>query len=152
MSLRNILAPGHALYGVQGTSKKRTLEYIANIISQRQAGLDTKELFTQLCTREKLGSTGLGNGFALPHCRISGCEEPQAAFLRLADPVDFDAIDRKPVDLVFALVVPEHETDRHLDFLRQIAEQFSNNDLCNALRAAKDGETLYRLLTDKVTA
>ena len=152
MSLRNILAPGHAIYGVQGASKKRTLEYIANIISQRQPGLEAKDLFNQLVTREKLGSTGLGNGFALPHCRIAGCEQPQAVFLKLAEAVDFDAVDRKPVDLVFALVVPENETEKHLDFLRLIAEQFSDNCLCDSLRAAKDGETLYRLLTDKVTA
>ncbi|WP_281646645.1 PTS IIA-like nitrogen regulatory protein PtsN [Parendozoicomonas sp. Alg238-R29] len=152
MSLRNILAPGHALYGVQGASKKRTLEYIANIISQRQPGLDAKELFNQLVTREKFGSTGLGNGFALPHCRVANCEEPQAVFLRLAKPIDFDAIDKKPVDLVFALVVPEHETERHLDFLRQIAEQFSNDSLCEQLREADSSETLYRLLTAKVTA
>ena len=152
MSLRNILAPGHAFCGVQGASKKRTLQYIANLISERQPNLDAKELFNQLVTREKLGSTGLGNGFALPHCRISGCETPQAVFLKLAEPIDFDAVDKKPVDLVFALVVPEHETEQHLQFLRLIAEQFSNEELCEALRCADNSEALYRLLTDKVTA
>lgn len=152
MSLRNILAPGHALFGVQGASKKRTLEYIANIISQRQPDLDTKELFNKLVTREKLGSTGLGGGFALPHCRVAGCEKPQAVFLKLSEPIDFDSVDRQPVDLVFALVVPEHETEKHLDFLRQIAEQFSDASLCEALRSADSSESLYRLLTAKVTA
>ena len=152
MTLRNILSPGHALCGVQGASKKRTLEYIANLISQRQPGLDPKELFHQLVTREKLGSTGLGNGFALPHCRMPGCEKPEALFLRLADPIDFDAVDRQPVDLVFALIVPVDETEQHLHFLRQIAEQFSNPALCEALREADNGDTLYRLLTDKVSA
>ena len=152
MSLRNILAPGHALFGVQGASKKRTLEYIANIISQRQPGLNAKELFNLLVNREKLGSTGLGSGFALPHCRIAGLVEPQALFLRLAEAIDFDAIDSKPVDLVFALVVPEQETEKHLDFLRQIAEQFSDELLCHELRRADSSETLYRLLTAKVTA
>ncbi len=152
MSLRNILAPGHAFYGVQGASKKRTLQYIANLISERQPTLDTKELFNQLVTREKLGSTGLGNGFALPHCRIAGCQTPQAVFLQLAQPIDFDAVDKKPVDLVFALVVPEHETDQHLEFLRQIAEQFSNEELCESLRSTSNSETLYRLLTDKISA
>ncbi|CAM3794384.1 PTS IIA-like nitrogen regulatory protein PtsN [Parendozoicomonas haliclonae] len=151
MSLRNILAPGHAIYGVPGSSKKRTLEYIANFISQEQPGLDAKELFHQLVTREKLGSTGLGNGFALPHCRVAGCDRPEALFLRLAEPIDYDAIDRKPVDLVFALVVPEEETEKHLEFLRMIAEQFSNEALCEELRAARDSESLYRLLTDKVS-
>ena len=144
MSLRNILAPGHALCGVPGTSKKRTLEYIANFISHKQPGLDAKDLFHQLVTREKLGSTGIGNGFAIPHCRVANCERPEALFLQLANPIDFDAIDRQPVDLVFALVVPENETEQYLEFLRQIAEQFSSEELCQELRESKDNETLYR--------
>ncbi len=152
MSLRNILTPGRAICGVPCTSKKRTLEYIANFIGREQPGLDPMDLFTQLVTREKLGSTGLGNGFALPHCRMVGCVRPEALFLRLADPIDFDAVDRLPIDLVFALVVPEMETEKHLDFLRLIAEQFSNQELCQELRLTKDSETLYKLLTDKVTA
>ncbi len=152
MSLRTLLAPGHAFYGVQGVSKKRTLEYIANVISQRQESLEAKTVFNQLITREKLGSTGLGNGFALPHCRLSCCEKPQAIFLRLAEPIDFDAVDRKPVDMVFALIVPEGESEQHLNFLRMIAEQFSDEELCASLRSASDSDTLYRLLTDKITA
>ncbi len=152
MSLRNILAPGHALCGVPGTSKKRTLEYIANFISHNQPSLDAKELFNQLVMREKLGSTGIGNGFAIPHCRMANCERPEALFLRLAEPIDFDAPDRQPIDLVFALVVPEDETEKYLEFLRQVAEQFSNESLCQELRESTDNETLYRLLTDKIVA
>lgn len=152
MNLRNLLAPGHALSGVSGSSKKRTLEYIANFISHEQPGLSAKDLFHQLVTREKLGSTGIGKGFAIPHCRLPNCERPEALFIRLSEPIDFDATDRQPVDLIFALVVPENDTQQYLEFLRQIAEQFSNEAFCQELRECTDNETLYRLLTDKVAA
>ncbi len=147
MSIRKILLPEHALCGVQGGSKKRTLEYIANLIGQHDPVIDAKDLFNCLVTREKLGSTGLGNGVAIPHCRLVSCKKPAAVFLQLAEPIDFDAIDRHPVDLIFALVVPDNSINEHLELLKKLAEKFSNPGLCEALRKAESSEMLYQLIT-----
>lgn len=147
MSIRKILLPEHALCCVQDGSKKRTLEHIANLIGQHDSVIKTKELLNFLIAREKLGSTGLGNGVAIPHCRLPSCKKPIAVFLQLANPIDFDAIDRYSVDLVFALVVPDNSINEHLELLKTLAEKFSNSLLCEALRKAKSDETLYQLIT-----
>lgn len=96
--------------------------------------------------REQLGSTGLGHGVAIPHGRSASVAEPRAAFVRLATPIDFGADDKKPVDLVAALIVPDHFTDQHLKLLAELAELFSDTELTSALRAAPDARVLRDLL------
>ncbi len=127
---------------VPGCSKKRILEYIAHLIANDVQGIDEDVLFESLVAREKLGSTGFGNGIAIPHCRLIGCTTPISAVLHLETAIDFDAIDGEPVDLLFVLLVPEQATDQHLELLRQIASIFEQDDVRERLRNAATGADL----------
>ncbi|AVI86475.1 PTS IIA-like nitrogen-regulatory protein PtsN [Pseudomonas syringae pv. tomato] len=146
--IENILTPGRSLVNVPGGSKKRVLEEIANLIGREVPGMDSDTVFTSLVAREKLGSTGFGNGIAIPHCRLPGCDEPVSAVIHLANPIDFDAIDGAPVDLLFVLLVPQAATDAHLELLRQIASMLDRADVRERLRSAKSGEALYQVVLD----
>jgi PTS system nitrogen regulatory IIA component len=144
--LENILTPGRALVNVPGGSKKRVLEQIAQLIARDLPDLDAQQIFESLIAREKLGSTGFGNGIAIPHCRLPGCSQPLSAVLRLDAPVDFDAIDGAPVDLLFVLLVPEAATDEHLELLRQIASMLDRADVRERLRQADSNEALLQVV------
>lgn len=146
--LETILTPGRSLVNVPGGSKKRALEQIANLIGKEVPELDTQVVYEALIAREKLGSTGFGNGIAIPHCRLKGCESPVSALLHLDAPIDFDAIDGAPVDLLFVLLVPEAATDAHLELLRQIASMLDRQDVRETLRAATSNESLYQVVLD----
>lgn len=146
--LENILTPGRSLVNVPGGSKKRVLEQIAKVIGQDLPELDTQSIFESFVAREKLGSTGFGNGIAIPHCRMAGCETPLSAVLRLEAPVDFDAIDGAPVDLLFVLLVPEAATDEHLELLRQIASMLDQEEVRDRLRKVTTDQELYQAVVD----
>ena len=133
---------------VPGGSKKRVLEQIANLVARELPDLDGQDIFESLIAREKLGSTGFGNGIAIPHCRLPGCTAPISALLRLDAAVDFDAIDGAPVDLLFVLLVPEAATDAHLELLRQIASMLDRSDVRASLRQAESSEALYQVVVD----
>ncbi len=128
------------------SSKKRSLETLSELVSGHAEALNPGTIFNKLVSREKLGSTGLGKGVALPHARVEGSATAVAAFIKLAEGIDFDAFDRQPVDLLFALVVPEHFTDEHLQILARLAEMFSDTSHCNRLRAADTPSDLLELL------
>ena len=144
--LENILTPGRSLVNVPGGSKKRVLEQIAQLIARDLPDLDAQQIFESLIAREKLGSTGFGNGIASPHCHLPGCSQPLSAVLRLDAPVDFDAIDGAPVDLLFVLLVPEAATDEHLELLRQIASMLDRADVRERLRQADSNEALLQVV------
>ncbi|WP_313515187.1 PTS IIA-like nitrogen regulatory protein PtsN [Pseudomonas sp.] len=146
--LENILTPGRALVGVPGGSKKRVLEQIAQLIARELPNLETQDIFESLIAREKLGSTGFGNGIAIPHCRLAGCESPISAVMHLETAVDFDAIDGAPVDLLFVLLVPQAATDEHLELLRQIASMLDRAEVRERLRSADSSEALYQVVVD----
>lgn len=146
--LESILTPGRSLVNVPGGSKKRVLEQIANLVARALPELDAHAVLDSLIAREKLGSTGFGNGIAIPHSRLVGCKTPIAAVLRLQGAVDFDAIDGLPVDLFFVLLVPEAATDAHLELLRQIAGMLDRSDLLERLRQAPDNDSLYQAVVD----
>ncbi|MBE8592486.1 PTS IIA-like nitrogen regulatory protein PtsN [Pseudomonas sp. MAFF 301449] len=146
--LETILTPGRSLVNVPGGSKKKALEQIANLISSQVPELEMQDVFEALIAREKLGSTGFGNGIAIPHCRLKGCETPVSALLHLDAPIDFDAIDGAPVDLLFVLLVPQAATDAHLELLRQIASMLDRKDVRDQLRSASSNEALYRVVLD----
>lgn len=146
--LEDILTPGRSLVNVPGGSKKRVLEHIANLIDREVPDLEMQDVFESLIAREKLGSTGFGNGIAIPHCRLSGCTAPISALLHLDSPIDYDAIDGAPVDLLFVLLVPEAATDEHLELLRQIASMLDRKDVREKLRAAGDSQSLYQVVLD----
>lgn len=142
--LEHILTPARSQVNGPGGSKKRVLEYIAHLIATDQPQIDEDTLFESLVAREKLGSTGFGDGIAIPHCRLIGCTAPISAVLHLETAVDFDAIDGEPVDLLFVLLVPEEATDEHLELLRQIAGIFEQEDVRERLRNAADNNALYQ--------
>ena len=147
--LSDILSPERTVYGAPGVSKKRLFETVAKIISDDQPELDYDDIFNHLIAREKLGSTGLGGGIAIPHCRAGRCPKPLGTLLTLADPIDFDAPDDHPVDLLFVLLVPEEAHQEHLDILAQVARLFSQKDFCQRLRDAGDDQSLFRLATSQ---
>ncbi|CAN2980128.1 MULTISPECIES: PTS IIA-like nitrogen regulatory protein PtsN [Pseudomonas] len=147
--LETILTPGRSLVNVPGGSKKRALEQIANLISSQVPELEMQDVFEALIAREKLGSTGFGNGIAIPHCRLEGCDTPVSALLHLEKPIDFDAIDGAPVDLLFVLLVPQAATDAHLELLRQIASMLDRKDVRDKLRSAPTNEALYQVVLDE---
>ena len=146
--LENILTPGRSLVNVPGGSKKAVLEEIAKLIGREVPEFEWQTVYEALIAREKLGSTGFGNGIAIPHCRLKGCTSPVSAVLHLERPVDFDAIDGAPVDLLFVLLVPEAATDAHLELLRQIASMLDREDVRKSLRGAKTSEDLYNVVLD----
>lgn len=147
--LENILTPGRSFVNVSGGSKKKVLEEIARLIAEgTRPEIDQQDVYEHLIAREKLGSTGFGNGIAIPHCRLKGLTSPISAVLHLKEKIDFDAIDGAPVDLLFVLLVPEAATDAHLELLRQIAGMLDNADTRKKLRSAKSSELLYQVVLD----
>ena len=147
MDIANLLAPERVRCGVEATSKKRTLELLSELLTGDAADPATRSVFESLIGRERLGATGLGHGVALPHARIANLERPIAALVTLAEPVDFDAIDKQPVDLLFALLVPEQSTNEHLLILRSLAEMFSDSGLCDRLRKSRSGDEMLTHVT-----
>jgi PTS system nitrogen regulatory IIA component len=147
MNLNSILSPELTFCKVQGVSKKRLLETSAALIASKIPDVDATQIYDALIAREQLGSTGLGDGIAIPHCRIPRTQKTIGCLVQLAEPVDFDAIDNKPVDLLFFLLVPENTLAGHLDTLRMLAENFSKPEFCRRLRAANNDAELYAAAT-----
>jgi PTS system nitrogen regulatory IIA component len=148
MSIASILTPSRTHSAVTGSSKKRVLEKVAQLVSDDIPSLESGTLFKNLVSREKLGSTSIGHGIAIPHCRMSMCEQITGALIRLQKAVDFEAIDDEPVDLLFVLLVPEEACDEHLQTLGQLAQLFSREEFREALRAAGDSQDLYQTAID----
>ncbi len=147
--LNEILSPARTICHAPGISKKRLFETIARVISNDQPSLVYEEVFGQLIAREKLGSTGLGQGIAIPHCRVDACPEPLGTLVTLEQAIDFDAPDDKPVDLLFALLVPGEAHQQHLDILANVARLFSQGSFCQQLRAAKNSDELFTVATNR---
>lgn len=146
--IKAILTPSRSRSQVPGNSKKRIFEEVADLLVVDQPGLDAADIITSLLAREKLGSTGLGRGIAIPHCRLEGCEQPLGVLMSLATPIDFDAPDDEPVDLLCVLVVPGEAHQEHLEILATLAGLFRQDALCNALRACDSGEQLFNVIAD----
>ena len=146
MHLLDLLTPARVRAGVSATSKKRLLELAAEALAEGQAAHE-RAIFDSLCLRERLGSTGLGHGVAIPHGRTPHLASATGAFLRLSEPVDFGATDGQPVDLVFALAVPEHFTQQHLGLLAQLAEMFADDAFRSRARACASDGSLFELVS-----
>ncbi|MEZ5558767.1 MAG: PTS IIA-like nitrogen regulatory protein PtsN [Pseudomonadales bacterium] len=136
---------------VDAQSRKRALEAASEVLAAQHPSLSARSLFDELMNRERLGSTGLGGGVAIPHCRMP-CTTIMAAFLKLDAPVDYDAIDGEPVDLLFVLVVPPEETSAHLEVLAMLARLFDDSDNRRALRSQPTDGALYDTLTGLIRA
>lgn len=144
IQLDQVLNVERVYTGAFGVSKKRVLQSLAERLAGSLEGVGDVDLFDQLIARERLGSTGLGQGIAVPHCRLAQIDRPVAALAKLDEAVDFESPDRKPVDLLFALVVPEAATDDHLNLLAAVVERFNDANLVKTLRQASDPQTLYQ--------
>lgn len=149
MPISELLQPARIACQQDSTSKKRCLEMLGTLLAGTLTDFTDGEIFNSLIGRERLGSTGLGNGVALPHGRIHGLKQPIAALVILKHGIDFDAIDRKPVDLLFALLVPEESTDEHLQILARLASLFSNPEFCARLRNCSNSDQCFELINDQ---
>lgn len=151
IQLKEILTPSQVLVNVHVTSKKKALELIAQTAAENHNELDEHDLFEHLIERERLGTTGFGNGVAIPHCRIENCQLPIAVVLKLINPIDFDAVDNELVDILVGLVVPNNATEEHLQLLKQIAALLSDAQACKQIRASTSTQELYQILTNGVS-
>lgn len=146
MSIADLLSPARISLRTDIRSKKRALEEISALLANG-ANIEQKAIFTSLVNREKLGSTGLGQGVAIPHGRVRGLDASVGAVLRLSNGIDFESTDGEPTDLVFGLVVPEDCTEEHLEILRSLAEMFTDETFTQQLRNSKSDSELFELLS-----
>lgn len=149
MNISELLIQERVSCRPQAGSKKRLLENMSELLATKVPQISRNEIFDSLLSREKLGSTGLGRGVAIPHGRLAALERPVCAFIKLDQPVEYDALDGQPVDLVFALIVPENSTEEHLQILSGIATLFSNPAFCSSIRDCSNDACLLQLFTHR---
>lgn len=142
--ISKILLPGNILLDTESTSKKRVFERVG-LLFENQMQIARSQVFDSLFAREKLGSTGLGQGVAIPHGRIPKLRDATAAFVRATHPIPFDAPDGQPVSLVFVLLVPELATDLHLQILGELAQMFSDANFRKQLNDCADVDGIHLL-------
>ena len=145
MTVSALLSPQTIFLDTEISSKKKLLQLIANIVADRTK-LSESRIYNNLLTRERLGSTGLGQGFAVPHARLNDLDKTMACFFRLKDAVNFEAPDNQPVDLVFTIIIPEEATEEHLLILSSLARMFSKEEVCNAIRNAANKDEIAQII------
>jgi PTS system nitrogen regulatory IIA component len=148
MQLADIINIKHIKINIDVHSKKRALEELSNLLAQDQEQLGASDIFDSLISRERLGATGVGYGIAIPHGRIKNCTQITGAFIKLNQGIDFNTIDNKPVDTLFALIVPEESTDEHLQVLALLASMFNEAYFRNELHNAKTEEEINQLFSE----
>ncbi|MEJ2131737.1 MAG: PTS sugar transporter subunit IIA [Gammaproteobacteria bacterium] len=141
--ITSVLTPECTKAHVTIASKKKAIEHACELLAARHVGVDAEELFDSLLERERLGSTSVGEGVGLPHCRLDTCRASVAALIQLAEPIEFDSPDHGPVDLMFVLVVPVGADKEHLELLSHIAEALNDAGYRQALRAARSDAELF---------
>lgn len=146
MKLGTILPPGMIAAGLKANSKKQLLQELA-ALAARGSDVNEREVFDALLQRERLGSTGIGNGLAIPHGRFANVQRLMGVFARLDKPVDFEAVDGIPVDLVFVLLAPEGAGADHLQGLARVARLLRNPSVVQSLRSTRDPAAIYSILT-----
>ena len=145
--ISKILPVANVFLDLDVGSKKRVFEHVG-ILFENSHGIARSVIFDSLFAREKLGSTGLGQGVAIPHGRIKGLKEAVGAFVRLSEPIQFDAPDSKPVSLIFVLLVPANATDLHLQILSELAQLFSDKQLREELLALADATAVWERISN----
>ncbi len=150
LTIAEILSPQRVRLDQECASKKCALELISQVIAAAQPGLEAWNIFDTLLNRERLGSTGIGRGIAIPHGKLPALKAPVGAFVRLSKGIDFDSPDDQPVTLIFAILVPEGGEEAHLAILSQLARRFSDPEFCTAIRNTQSSDTAFSLLTRKV--
>ena len=146
MEITDLLTSERVMSSLRAPSKKQALQELSRRAAEI-TGVAERTIFDVLLERERLGTTGVGSGIAIPHGKLSGLEELLGVFARLEKPVDFDAIDEQPVDLICVLLAPEAAGADHLKALARISRLLRDRTVCEKLRAAADGESLFGLLT-----
>ena len=142
-----ILPPENVILDADSSSKKRVFERVG-ILFENTHQIARSQVFDSLFAREKLGSTGLGQGVAIPHGRIKGLRDAVAAFVKTHAPIPFDAPDGQPVNLIFVLLVPERATDLHLQLLGELAQMFSDKSFREQLQNSNDPATIHQLFAN----
>lgn len=148
MDVASILKPDSVRCEQQAGSKKHALDLLSQTLADAAGGASAGEVLEGLASRERLGSTALGQAVAVPHTRLAGIERSVAAFLKLSEPVDFDSTDGKPVDLLFGLLVPQNCAEEELRNIRELVSWLQDPALQQELRSTDDPEALHHLLTD----
>lgn len=146
ITIESILSPDLTLTSLSGGSKKKVLQQLAHLVSKHFPQLEENVIFDNLIARERLGSTGVGQGIAIPHSRLENCHQVIGGLFTLEKKIPFDSIDNEDVDVLFLLLVPQEATSEHLDLLSQIAEKFNNISFCDKLRACTTNEELYQTI------
>lgn len=144
MQLESILVPERTRCDLNAASKKRAIEEVAQIISRNLPYLPSDQIFENLIAREKMGSTAIGYGIAIPHCRMKQCRNITGGLFKLHQPVDFNALDGTDVNILFVLLVPEDETDAHLQTLAMLASRFESDQYRNNLQKSTTDLELYQ--------
>jgi len=148
MRLIDCLQPETVVNSLSAQSKKKALELMSEFASAKLSHLKKKDIFEALIARERLGTTALGHGIAIPHCRIPEVTDPVAIFAKLEKPIDYDAPDEIPIDILITLLIPEESTQEHLQLLADIAKIFSQKNNLEHVRKAKDDQSLYNTLVN----
>jgi PTS system nitrogen regulatory IIA component len=151
MQLGDFISPDSVVPSLKAKNKKQLLQELAARAAPL-TGLEERYIFDVLLQRERLGSTGLGQGIAIPHGKLAGLKRIVGIFARLAEPVDFDAVDGEPVDVVFLLLAPEGAGADHLKALARISRLLREGQAVEKLRASKDAAALYAVLTEEATS
>ncbi|HSO42872.1 MAG TPA: PTS IIA-like nitrogen regulatory protein PtsN [Rhodospirillales bacterium] len=147
MEISDLIKPDHVIARLRATSKKQALQDLAKRAAEI-TGQPERALFSTLMKRERLGTTGVGNGIAIPHGKLATLDKLYGLFARLDQPIDFDAIDDRPVDLIFLLLAPESSGADHLKALARVSRLLRDKPTCEKLRGTDDAEALYALLVD----
>lgn len=145
MKFSNLIKVDQIQLNLNASSKKKALEIISQIATDNYPQYQNNKIFETFIERERLGSTGIGHGIALPHGRLTNCTDTIGIFISLCEGVDFDAIDKQPVSLIFALLIPENSTEEHLQILARLAELFRQDDKRRLLEEATSAESVYKL-------
>ncbi len=147
MDISDLITPSTIVPNFKVTSKKQALQELARLGAEI-AGVGEREIFEILLERERLGTTGVGSGVAIPHGKLPGLKRLYGVFARLEQPIDFDSVDEQPVDLIFLLLAPETAGADHLKALARVSRQLRDREMCEKLRGSDTAEALYALLTE----
>ncbi|MEJ2115668.1 MAG: PTS sugar transporter subunit IIA [Gammaproteobacteria bacterium] len=147
MQIKDFISEEGIVFSPSVSSKKAALEMLSDTVSYQDSNLSKGKVLDGLLAREKLGSTGLGEGIAIPHCRIQELDNIYIAMLKLEEGVEYDASDDKPVFFLFCLVVPEDSNDEHLELLANLAELLDNELLRKSIQKSSNARELYQILT-----
>jgi PTS system nitrogen regulatory IIA component len=147
MKISDFLSPARVMPDVTASDKARLLRELSHQVAA-EAGLNAADVAAQIAKREGLGSTGVGNGVALPHARFAGLKAPFGVLVRLRRAIDFEAVDDQPVDVVFLLLLPETDNGEQLNALACVARTLRDPETLRRVRLASDRETLFRVITD----